>query len=210
MLHEDVAELRAEHDELAETLRAFGRSVDLRVLRQDPERETLRVAACRVDESDGLVDEDLRLVADLFAVRLALQRVAQLEEPVVLALQLLGFLFLFFDLRPRGRALGLEDLNVVVVKRGEELLDLSGLRVRDRPDDVFLRDVALLPSACDQALGGLAVLRMDPALLRRRRRCCRFLDLGCALHSSLSSASAACNTVCRSRRCMSSASSFAS
>src|SRR5205807_1462701 len=90
MLHEDVAQLRAEHDELAEALRAFRWPVDLRVLRQDPEREPLGVAACRVDESDGLVDEDLRLVADLFAVRLALQRVAQLEEPVRHALQLLA------------------------------------------------------------------------------------------------------------------------
>src|SRR5213079_203315 len=75
---EDVAELSAEHDELAETLRPFGRAVDLRVLRQDPEREALGVAARSVDECDGLVDEDLRLVADLFAVRFALQLLAAL------------------------------------------------------------------------------------------------------------------------------------
>src|SRR5205823_3862975 len=92
MLDEDVAELSAEHDELAETLRPFGRAVDLRVLRQDPEREALGVAARSVDECDGLVDEDLRLVADLFAVRFALQRVTQLEEPVRDALQLLAAL----------------------------------------------------------------------------------------------------------------------
>src|SRR5438477_12617302 len=90
MLDDDVAQLSAEHDELAETLSAFGRPVDLRVLRQDPEREALGIAARSVDESDGLIDEDLRLVADLFAVRFALQRVAQLEEPVRDALQLLA------------------------------------------------------------------------------------------------------------------------
>src|SRR5438105_10205314 len=89
MLYENVAQLRAEHDELAETLSALGRPVDLCVLRQDPERETLGIAARSVDERDGLVDEDLRLVADLFAVRFALQRVTQLEEPVRDALQLL-------------------------------------------------------------------------------------------------------------------------
>src|SRR5207237_6420677 len=80
VLDEDVAELSAEHDELAETLRPFGRAVDLRVLRPDPHREALGIAARSVDECDGLVDEDLRLVADLLAVRFALQRVTQLEE----------------------------------------------------------------------------------------------------------------------------------
>src|SRR6266571_891321 len=318
VLHENVAKLRSEHDELAETLRAFGRPVDLRVLRQDPERETFGIAARSVDESDGLVDEHLRLVADLFAVRFALKRIAKLEEPVrdapellaallvaereaerlvrearglvdellrtserhallhfdtelvqvdhrqrrrykrllaeldrlgevdlflgreqrdlpdlleihadrvvdadevrgqdrrdrVLALELLGLFLFLLDLRPRGRALGLEDLDVVVVEGREKLFDLAGLGIRDRPNDVFLSDVALLPTARDEALGCLAVLRVDPALLGRRRCCrCRFLDLGAALHSSLSSASAACKTVCRSRRCMSSASSFAS
>src|SRR5207237_7084016 len=89
VLDENVAQLRAEHDELAETLSAFCRPVRLRVLRQDPERETLGIAARSVDERDGLVDEHLRLVADLFAVRFALQRVTQLEEPVRDALQLL-------------------------------------------------------------------------------------------------------------------------
>src|SRR5438093_10493713 len=93
MLHQDVAQLRTQHDELAETLRAFGRTVDLRVLRQDPEREALGVTTRRVDEGNGLVDEDLRLVADLFAVRLALQRVAQLEKPVRDALELLTAFF---------------------------------------------------------------------------------------------------------------------
>jgi hypothetical protein len=128
----------------------------------------------------------------------------------VLALQLLGLFLFFLDLRPRGRALGLEDLDVVVVERREELFDLPGLRIGNRPDDVFLGDVALLPATRDQALGCLTVLRMDTALLRRRRcGCCRFLDLSAALHSSLSSASAVCKTVCRSRRCMSSASSSA-
>jgi len=92
MLDEDVAQLGTEHDELAEALRTFGRSVDLRVLREDPEREALGIAARSVDERDGLVDEHLRLVADLFAVRLALKRIAQLEEPVRNAPQLLAAL----------------------------------------------------------------------------------------------------------------------
>src|SRR5438046_7288226 len=92
MLHEDVSQLGAEHDELAESLRAFGRPVDLRVLRQDPERETLGIAARGIDEGDGLVDEHLRLVADLFAVRLALKRIAKFEEPVRDASQLLAAL----------------------------------------------------------------------------------------------------------------------
>src|SRR5439155_617864 len=205
-----VAQLRAEHDELAETLSAFSRPVDLRVLRQYPEREALGIAARSVDEGDGLVDEDLRLVADLFAVRLALQRVAQLEEPVRDALQLLGLFLFLFDLGPRGRALGLENLDVVVVEGREQLLDLAGLGVRDRPNDVLLRDVALLAPARDETLGRLAVLRVDPALRRRRRGRRGLLFLSRAFHSSLSSASAACKTVCRSRRCMSSASSFAS
>src|SRR5438094_355464 len=190
VLDEDVAQLRAEHDELAETLSAFSRPVDLRVLRQYPEREALGIAARSVDEGDSLVDEDLRLVADLFAVRLALQRVAQLEEPVRDALQLLAAFF--------------------VAERREQLLDLAGLGVRDRPNDVLLRDVALLAPARDETLGRLAVLRVDPALRRRRRGRRGFLFLSRAFHSSLSSASAACKTVCRSRRCMSSASSFAS
>src|SRR6266550_106808 len=318
VLDEDVTELRAEHDELAEPLGPFGGTVDLRVLREGAEREPLGVTARGIDQRDGLVDEDLRLVADLLAVRFALKRIAQLEEPVgdalqllatlfvvqrvverlrrepsrfvdellgtaeghalldldpqlvemhdrergrderllaeldrlrevdfllrreerylpdllevhadrvvdadevaredrgdrVLALHLLGFFLFLLDLRPRGRALGLEDLDVVVVEGREELLDLSGLCVGDCPDDVFLRDVALLPSARDEAVSGLAMLGMDPALLRCRR-CAgrRFLDLGAALHSFLSSASAACKTVCRSRRCMTSASSSAS
>src|SRR5207245_2793697 len=81
VLDEDVTELLTEHDELAEPLRAFGRTVDLRVLREDPERKPFRVAARSIDQRDGLLDEDLRLVADLFAVRLGLERVAQLEEP---------------------------------------------------------------------------------------------------------------------------------
>src|SRR5438552_1032109 len=88
MLDEDVAQLSAEHDKLAETLSTFGRPVDLRVLRQDPEREALGIAARSVDEGDGLIDEDLRLVADLIAVRFDLQRDAQLGEPVRDARQL--------------------------------------------------------------------------------------------------------------------------
>src|SRR6266480_1379871 len=92
MLDEDVAQLGAQHDELAETLRAFGRPVDLRVLRQDPEREALGIAARSIDERDGLIDEHLRLVADLLAVRLALKRIAKLEEPVRDATQLLAAL----------------------------------------------------------------------------------------------------------------------
>src|SRR6184192_4340276 len=75
------------------SLSTLGRAVDLRVLREDPEREALGIAARSVDEGDGLVDEDLRLVADLFAVRLALQRVAQLEKPVRDALELLTAFF---------------------------------------------------------------------------------------------------------------------
>jgi hypothetical protein len=67
----------------------------------------------------------------------------------ILALELLGLFFLFLDLRPRWRALGFEDLDVVVVEGREKLFDLSRLSVRDRPDDVFLGDVALLPSARD-------------------------------------------------------------
>src|SRR5688572_24580406 len=54
ILHEDVAQLGSEHDELAQTLGTLGRAVDLRVLRQDPERESLRVAARRVNKRDGL------------------------------------------------------------------------------------------------------------------------------------------------------------
>src|SRR5688572_4405453 len=92
MLDEDVADLGAEHDELAETFRALGRSVDLRVLGQDPKREPLGVSAGGVDQGDGLIDEDLRLVADLLAVRLALEGIAELQETVREPLELLAAL----------------------------------------------------------------------------------------------------------------------
>src|SRR2546426_760668 len=276
MLDEDVAQLSAQHDELAETLGAFGRPVDLRVLREDAEREPLRVAAGGVDQRDGLVDEHLRLVADLLAVRLALERIAQLEEPVgdalellatlfvvqrvverlrrepsrfvdellrsaerhafldldpqlievhdrergrderllaeldrlrevdfllrgeerylpdllevhadgvvdadeiaredrsdrILALHLLGLFLFVLDLRPGGRALGLEDLDVVVVKRGEELFDLTRLRVGNGADDVFLRDVALLAAAREPRPGVLKTTPQIPFPKAQRR-----------------------------------------
>src|SRR5205809_5639117 len=250
VLHENVADLLAEHHELAQALGTFGRSVDLRVLRQDAERETLRIALGSVDERDRLVDEHLRFGRDLLAVRLCLQRIAQLQQTVreaaqllatlrvseragerlhrearrlvdelprtterhalldldaqlvemddrerrrherllpqldrlrevdlflrgqqrdladllevhadrvvdadevagedrrdgVLALQLLGLFLFLFDLGPVRAALRLEDLDVVVVEREEQLLNFTRLGVRDRPNDVLLRDVTL-------------------------------------------------------------------
>src|SRR5438876_633876 len=214
---EDVTQLLAEHDQLAEPLRPFGRTVDLRVLREDPERESLRVATRGIDEPDGLLDEDLLLgceerdLADLLEVHA--DRVVDADEVAcedrgdrVLTLQLLGLFLFFFDLRPRRRALGLEDLDVVVVKGREELLDFAGLRVGQSPNDVLLGDVALLATARDEALGSLAVLRMDAPLRCRGGRRRRFLVFGGRFHWSLCSTSAVCSTVCRSWRLMTSAS----
>src|SRR5436309_2265240 len=57
---EDVTQLLAEHDQLAEPLRPFGRTVDLRVLREDPERESPRGATRGIDEPDGPLGEGPR------------------------------------------------------------------------------------------------------------------------------------------------------
>jgi len=86
----------------------------------------------------------------------------------VLALGLFGLLFLFLDLVIARAAVGLEDLDVVVVERDEKLLDLPGFGVGDAAGDVLLGEVALLLAAGDELLGGLAVLGVDPDALGRR------------------------------------------
>ena len=82
-----------------------------------------------------------------------------------LALQLLGFFFLFLDLGPVRPAFGLEDLDVVVIEGDEELLELARIGVGDRPDEILLGDVALLLPFGEKLLGLLAVLGVDPGAL---------------------------------------------
>src|SRR5688572_11515371 len=52
----------------------------------------MRIALRRIDERDRLVDEHLRLGRDLFAVRLGLERIAQLEQTIGEPAQLLAAL----------------------------------------------------------------------------------------------------------------------
>ncbi len=131
-------------------------------------------------ELDGLGEVDLFLggeerdLPDLLEVHT--DRVVDADEvggedggDAVLALHLLGLFFLFLDLAVRGTAVGLEDLDVVVVERGEELLDLAGFGVRKRAGDVLLGEISLLLAARDETLRLLAMLGMDPDALRGRR-----------------------------------------
>src|SRR5207237_6194372 len=103
---------------------------------------------------------------------------------------------------PVRAALGLEDLDVVVVEREEQLFDLARLGVRDRPNDVLLRDVTLLAPAGEQTLSLLLVLRVDPGTLGSGLLGLFFLR--CCFHRSSSRCSSLVwSTVLRSGRFMS-------
>src|SRR5439155_16057811 len=185
--------------------------------RERRRHERLLAELDRLCEVDLLLRGEERDLADLLEVHA--DRVVDADEvrredrrDGVLALHLLGLFLFLFDLGPVRSTLGLEDLDVVVVEGDEQLFDLRGLGVRDRADEVLLRDVALLTSLREQALRMLLVLRVDPGALG----CCGlavfffFADCLQCFHSFSLRSMSSCNTVRRSTRVMAVVSSFAS